>query len=399
MFEGGAAPKPVLHLPLAACRTNDWAGLTPLPNTLFCAGVDFSDTHVGADVTLENAVFYRFLKFDYASVQNLTLLGGTSIHQLLMRQAVINGSFITVPGSDAPGGDVLLQEVQLIGTSISKELNLSGLNPRSWIAPAGGANDLGQPPLLDLTDVKAASFTDCLASYPAHLVLDGFEYGDYDRDFAESLALKQACTGHSSDDKNALQYKDMDRSGTTAWLQWLGRGQFAIVKNEQPFDPQPYLYLATILKQKGFTSYANKIIYEARKKQMFDAQSDWAFVGMVMLWVLTGFGIGGYFLFHALCTVVLSLLFAILVLKLGPKTRKLSYFWCLGAAIDHLLPIGGLDPAYKDFFDGKTDRRYNGKTGVHMVPVQRRIFMAYVIWGWFLASMLITAVTGVTQGS
>lgn len=345
----------------------------------FMGPVDFTGTRIGGDITIRDARFENFLSFDTISAENFKIMSGTSLQQLLLRDATLVGSLLTDPSQN-----LKVSEIRLSGTSIGKELDLSGFDYNSWQYDPG----VPQSPLLDLTDVSTGVFTDCINSFPNQLLLDGFTYGDYRHAQAESDHKDYKIYLQSNLDDPNLQ--------DTAWLAWLAKSRDT---SEFPgakigiYNPQPYLFLAKLLAAEGYTSYSNEILLQSRKNEIRDTWHQANYVswfGLEFLYVIAGFGIGYYLLWHITLVIVFSLTCGILGLKCFGDTKKMSLPWCLFAAIDHLLPVVNLSDEFKDFFDGKSD--------IKPTPGQKFGFFLYAMWGWIVSALLVTAISGLTQG-
>ena len=106
---------------------------------------------------------------------------------------------------------------------------------------------------------------------------------------------------------------------------------------------------------------------------------------------VAGYGIGLYTFRVVWWVIGLSLVFGALLWWLSPAARKepRARVWCVAASLSRLLPVIEINKEFTDFFNDPNRERLKFWPGT--------LFSALGVLGWFLAAVLIVAVSGLTQ--
>lgn len=253
----------------------------------------------------------------------------------------------------------------LTGTTIVGELRLGsaakGQEPPKWVgdsrmnlrnATVGAMQDAGR-------DSK---------SWPKRLELGGFKCG--------------LLGGYGVGDE-----ADMASRSSEWFIKWLGR--------DSTSSPQPYQMIARLLREAGFPSKANDVLYAGRERARVIALENarenpsgwWRWIGMSLLNWSFGYGLGWRY-FWALGWVFVFMAVGIAILWFNLPELDRDFLTLLGASLDRLLPFVELDKSYMEFFEQIS------------LPVWAwGYFYFHKLVGYILASFLIAGLAGLTQKS
>jgi hypothetical protein len=347
-------------------------GLPAQPPLPFVGDVDFYSSKFHDEISIQYTAFEGLVSFNNVDASDITVSDSSFEKGLSFNYANVTGI--------AQFSEVTLQSLYLANAKIDRALDMAGVDASSW-TPAGG--------LLDISNTHASTFTDCEATWPARIDLDGFKYDaiGISNNTAKPAGKKtvpcQHIGGSTSSDKGLIDFlsKNYDPDDP-----------------KRPFNPQPYTYLANYYTQNGNYQYANGIHYQARVLSMESAWQTGDYTlwfGLSFLWLIAGFGIGDYALLHLSLTIAGSLILGLIVMKRSPRARNRHWFWCLGACAERLLPIVKLLKEFDDYFDDPNV----GPDNPALSWRQKLFFSFYALWGWILGFLLVAVISGVIQTS
>lgn len=306
------------------------------------------------------------------------------------------------------------------GSSFSGDLNMGGLQVEGslYMHNIEFVEDSKSTPILTLTatnvrgDVKYGTIKP-----PKQVGIVGFSY-----ERILSGGMKETASGRWVDSPIDWQvlYRDL-------------------LSLQVPYSPQPYEHLASVLRRMGDAETAISVLHEsARRDLAIRSGFDWSpgvsvpkmllvfipFIESIYLytvgkrrfmialatlsfvfyfynaeflsWVgvltrhLYGLLVGfGYYPQSAILWVAGFTVLGALVLRSSPKARAKGWPWCLGASLDHLLPIVELNKEFSDFFDDPARERLTGW--------QLFYFAFHASVGFMLASFVVAGLAGLTQ--
>ncbi len=250
-----------------------------------------------------------------------------------------------------------LASLDLHGATIAGELQLG---VTGWPAK-------GEPVNLDLRNARVGTLVDDKDAWPdtGQLRLEGFSFAH--------LGGPGETHGPAPRDR-----------GPEWWDEWARR--------DKGYSPYPYQQLAAAFTLAGDKDLADDIRYRSRVRE-YQTQRfpDWLW-SWFLRWV-AGFGIGTY-PFRVLYWVgVISLAGALYLWKRakGVRDKGHGFLWCWGASLARLLPVIEVNKEFTDFFNDP-DRK-------NLTARENAAFSIMGVVGWFLAAILIAAVSGITGKS
>ena len=168
------------------------------------------------------------------------------------------------------------------------------------------------------------------------------------------------------------------------WDEWARR--------DTHYSPHPYQQLAAAFTLAGDKDLADDIRYSGRVRE-HETQSglNWLWSGFLR-WI-AGFGVGTY-PFRVLHWVgAISLAGALYLWKYakGVRDKGHGFVWCWGAGLTRLLPVIEMNKEFSDFFNDPERERLTAR--------ENAAFSIMGVVGWFLAAILIAAVSGITGKS
>jgi hypothetical protein len=187
--------------------------------------------------------------------------------------------------------------------------------------------------------------------------------------------------------------------------------QYVTWLNDDPtFTPQPYQQLAAVLRAAGASNRADDVLYAARDREMWVSWCKgncfyglsgecWNAAGLFLLKWTIGYGLGlGYFLALVWVAVFTGIGAAILLSK-SEDAQKNGRWWCIGASLDHLLPIVEMNKEFTDFFDrSKVDRSKVDRSKDNWLKgLPFAYFYIQTLIGYVLASFVVAGLAGLTQ--
>lgn len=250
-----------------------------------------------------------------------------------------------------------------LGSASVGELALGapGRTPPHW-ADAGA-----KIIMLSLRNAHVGTLQDTIGAWPREINLIGFTY-----DRLAGLGGR-ATAG------------ELQPRSDEWWKEWLARDPI--------YSPQPYRQLASVLALEGENDVADAVRLADRQRARAEAWRHHQWTNWALLTVLeftVGYGIGSA-AFRVVYWVVGLALLGGLVLWLAPSARRKGGFWCVRASLSRLLPIIELNPEFTEFFNDPDRERLRGW--------QLIFFAALGILGALLGSVLVAAISGLTQAS
>ena len=280
--------------------------------------------------------------------------------------------------------------IDLTATTVAGELRLGsaeGYEPTNWV----GASRM----ILRNTTVGAIQDADVETKcWPETMELEGFAYG------------RLGGLG-------AMDSADMAKRDNEWFIQWLER--------DETYSPQTYEQLATLLRESGYPSKANAILFAGRQRARRAARRQrerLRWIGMVLQEYTIGYGLGGRY-FRAIPWVLFVTAIGVIVFVtslpaeqvalpvwLGgghpvdagmvasaattavPSQERMDIYDLLWASFDQVLPIIELDETHKEMV-----------TAPSLPWWARYYFYFQKLVGWVLGSFLIAGLAGLTQKS
>jgi hypothetical protein len=141
----------------------------------------------------------------------------------------------------------------------------------------------------------------------------------------------------------------------------------------------------------GDPDRADAMLYAARDRELAQNWQEgeyWGAAGLGLLKITIGYGLGSGFFLILIWVVVFTVL-GMFVLWFSLEARARGMFWCVGASLDHLLPIVELNKEFTDFFDDPKRERLAGW--------QLAYFAVQALIGYVLASFVVAGLAGLTQ--
>jgi hypothetical protein len=218
--------------------------------------------------------------------------------------------------------------IDLTGTAITGELRLGsalGHKPTNWVKTSRMVLRNTTIGAIQDADVKTES-------WPKHLELEGFAY----RRLGGFGAMGPA---------------DIAKRDSEWFIQWLER--------DKTFSPQPYEQLANVLRESGYSSKANAILYAARQRSRTAA---WErrkgkplellrWIGLTFLQYTIGYGLGARY-FWVLGWFGGFTLIGFLVLLGSIEKSNWDLFEMAWASFDQVLPIVKLNGEHEKLILG-----------------------------------------------
>jgi hypothetical protein len=310
---------------------------------------------VDGTIDAEGAIFRGPLDMERLKTGGSLLLRGAQI------RGAVNGFFASIGASvDVSDSDVH-RDVDLSGTNVAADLRLGSdkHKPTRW-APTARliVRNAHVGAIQDGLDERGAQG----AGWPPALELEGFRY----------------------DHLGGLQGEGASNMGNrpAAWfVQW--------VERHTSESPQPYQYLASVLREAGRLQPADRVLYAARERERraaWNARKPFAWVGRSLLKVTIGYGLGaGYFL--ALVWALGFVVVGTIVLTHDPDLQKNGLAWCIGASLDAILPVIELNKKHGEVIDAA------------LRGWQLWYFYLHRVAGFVLGSFVVAGLSGLTQAS
>lgn len=320
--------------------------------------VNLRDSKVGGNVEMDSAVFEAELNAKSLQVKSDWFMRGS------FRGNEVDAAFASIGGNlDLRSATIF--ELDLSGATVTGELMLGAWNKRSRIT--GWQNNEGEAGDLILRNTRIGDLLDLKEAWPEkhHLHLEGFSLSHFG--------------GHLDNSNSEARKRRIDW-----WDEWARR--------DDHFSPHPYQQLAATFTAAGDRDLADDISYAGHVRE-HEGQTGLDWIWSAFLRWVAGFGVGRY-TFRVLYWVLgISLVGALYLRQRSKGVRAAGYtfLWCWGASLTRLLPVIEINKEFTDFFN---DPRRERLTGFQMF-----VFSIIGVLGWFLAAILVAAVSGVTHSS
>jgi hypothetical protein len=225
---------------------------------------------------------------------------------------------------------------------------------------------------------------------------------------ASKLVLRNAHVGNLSDEKNAWPERGyLTLEGFT--FAHLGgfEGQTGTEMRERRMDwwdswarldaqysATPYVQLVSALLDLGDRRDADEIRYLGRQREretMWQKGHVSRWLSLSVLWLLAGYGIGGYTFSVLEWVLLFTVAGAALLWFTVPAARDKhrGALWCFGASLSRMLPVVEINKEFADFFNDPHRARLKGWQSV--------AFSILAMLGWVLGGILVAAMAGLTQ--
>lgn len=270
---------------------------------------------------------------------------------ITLRNARIGGNLAI----EGPKGEPSpLRAVDLSGTSVGHKLSFGS----DWYGPINWSKDASLA--LRNTSVQAIQdgVKDCSepgaagkSPWPRHLTLGGF-------------TLQQLVT------LDGEVQVDMSSCSSAWWIDWLGR--------QDPYLPEPYLALASVLARVGQKATANEILYAGKERELAAAHGGDRFL-LLLQKAFIGYG---YRLFRSFYWLVLFVVLGAVVLRLSKQGKPAGMPYGIAYSFDMLVPLLRLRDAHQK---------------LELRGIARYYFYLHKVIGYVLASFLIAGVSGLTK--
>jgi uncharacterized protein YjbI with pentapeptide repeats len=277
-------------------------------------------------------------------------------------------------GSNLDIRDATLAGLDLTGASIGKDLVLGS---RRQHAPDEHPHATewryakGEPQLI-LRNAHVGNLLDSTVSWPekGQLHIDGFTFSHLGGFYEDEVS-------------------DPRKRGADWWVNnWIAR--------DLNYSPHPYQQLATVFSSSGDRDLADEIRYWGYVREQRDKLPQTSWMSWFWSWPLryvAGFGIYPHWVIYWIAGISIPCAFYLLYrtqggINQGGTIKDLSWAWCWWASLSRLLPGIEINEEFKKFFEDPERKNLTWK--------QTQFFSFIRLLGWFLAAVLIAAVTGVT---
>jgi cytoskeletal protein CcmA (bactofilin family) len=315
--------------------------------------VSLAATKVTGDIVMDGATINGSLNADALNVDGTVFMRNATFAKPISMVFARVGINLDVRGGSPAALD-------LSGASVGGYLMLGGgkdAGPAHWHTQAGQDGDL------ILVNTHVQYLMDSKDAWPnqEHLHLDGFTF--------DHLGSYDVASG------SEVRNRDM---------QWWDD----LIRRDKFYSPTPYEQLALAFVATGDRGASDKIRYLGRVRQR-ESESGWRWAFDGFLQYAAGFGIGNY-TFRVLYWVIgFSIAGAAYLWMRVPDARSHGLAWCVGAALDRLLPGNLINKEFADFFNDPERKRLTGW--------QAFVFSVVAMVGWVLGAILVAAVSGLTQ--
>ena len=343
-------------------------GQLAMDGSTFRGRLDMDTISVGGDLLMRRARFLEVhavggmidgqLSMDGSRFEReLNMESISTTRDLFMRHALFDGpaSLIYADiGSNLDARGAKLGMLDLTGARIERELRL-GLPGQNieWRDYRDRSNAV-RPPTLTLLNTRAGALQDTEETWPANLEreLQGFTYASL------------GGSGASGD--------QMPGARTAEWfINWLARNS--------TFSPQTYRQLALALRQDGYESKANEILFALQdRRRNLNTTPFFTRVLLTISWIFLGYG---YEVWRTLVGFLVLIAFGFLVTSIPRDSRRVRVWRRLFYSLESAVPLIG-------------QTAQNLECSKELAPWVDRYFQIHKIIGLLLVSLLIAGLTG-----
>ena len=300
---------------------------------------------VGADIngqlSMDKSFFSNGIKIESVNVDGNLFVRG------ILTEKPISILFTNIRGNLAISASTL-KTFDLTGSQISGEFCLGSQNqiPPVW----------EEKSKLILRNVKAGALQDLSDSWPNEIELDGYTYS--------------RLSGFAAGEQESDRWFDRGTKWMTEWL-----------SKHEPYSPQPYEQLAKVLTESGHKDTANEILY-AKKVREYNGKENG--LGKAWLWLLDNFIGYGYYPKRVFIWIVIFTAIGALSLQFSGQGQANNIPFGIAYSFDMLLPIIELN-----------EMHYS--EAVKITGGVKYYFYFHKLIGWFLATVLIAGLSGITK--
>ena len=309
---------------------------------------------IKGQLAMRDATVTGTLDMTSASVGNSLLMDGTTFADVNLGFATI-GSMLNLTGGT-------FRALNLTGATVEGELRLITDNKSvNWLPDR---KDQSNEIQLNLQNTQVGTLVDSPQSWPKKIELRGFTY-------------------------RQLGGFEMSERPARDFIEWLGR--------DETFSFQPYQQLATVLRNAGKSSTADKVLFAGKERERQNAKSRREYLEYLRLSVLRyglGYRISSYILRPVLVLGLIVTLFGCGVLRLTGEDQKHGKTVTVGGertvgeigfwfSLDYLLPIIRLREAHY--------------TKVDLSCGVRIYFYIHQLIGYILVSFFIAVFSGIIK--
>ncbi len=398
-------------------------GQLPMVGSTFKSKVNMANLRVNSDLFVSNgAVFEGEVILIGAKVDGQLAMGGSTFKgkvdmnslevdgSLLMHAAEIKKEGKTISIPTVFEGDVILigakvgGQLEMGGSTFKGKMNMDSLQVGSHLLMRNAKFETGEGiyllvsqisgnldisnskkiPSLDLTGATIKGEFSLGSEMLPHaefqkgatLTLRNTETGalqDLEKSW-EGLKLEltgftyKRLGGYAAGEKHSMATRGVD------WMKgWLAR--------QEHYSPQPYEQLAKVLRESGHKGKADDILFVKKDREWGEALgvNGFKYIWMYIQRETIGYGFRIHYLLRP---VIFMVVLGVSILFLSKQGDFVSVAEGVSYTLDRLLPIINLD---KKFLD------------IPLEGFPRYYFYFHQIIGWFLASILIAGLSGITK--
>jgi len=347
-----------------------------MDDTVFDREVKADQMQVGSSFLMNNAKFKKELILPKVRVNGQvaaakaefggrldaqSLQVGTSAYMpSIASESEVNLVFASI-GTNLDLRNAKLAHLNLSGATISGDLRLAVQSYRNLVWCTRGRGTRG----LYLRNTRIGNLMDAEDVWPekGDLHLDGF-------------ALSRFGGFGENEDSGAF------KRGVKWWDDWARR--------DPNYSPSPYQQLAAAFAASGHVEMADQLRYARYERE----QENLGFMAWIWSWPLkwiAGFGIYPHRVLYWIAVISLGGAAYLWAYSKGVRDAGHGVIWCFGASLSKLLPVIDINKEFKDFFDDPTREK--------LTEFQTFVFSLIGLLGWFLAAILVAAVSGITGKS
>lgn len=295
---------------------------------------------VGGTLCMDYSYFSGKLNMESLAVASHFLIRHSRFKtSVLLNYARIDASLII--------SDSKFSSLNLTGTQITEELFLGSEDHPSTKWETGSD--------LILRNVKAGALQDRPDAWPDKIEFTGFTYshlGGFAASKSESMCQRKL-----------------------SWVkEWF--------EKQRDYSPQPYEQLGKVLKEAGYKTKANDILFEGKMRELRDTWKEkcWlTWMGLFLQLIFVGFG---YSYRYTLCWVITLFFIGTFVLWSTGQGLANGMPCGFSYSLDMLLPIIRLNESHYT---------------IKLVGIAKYYFYGHIILGYVLASYLIAGLSGITK--
>jgi uncharacterized protein YjbI with pentapeptide repeats len=158
-------------------------------------------------------------------------------------------------------------------------------------------------------------------------------------------------------------------------------------KRDTHYSPYPYQQIAAAFSLAGDKDLADDIRFRSKvREHQGQTGSDWLW-SWFLQWV-AGFGVYPSRVLYWIAAISLTGASYLWICARGVRDQGHGFLWCLAASLTRLLPVIEINKEFTDFFYDPDHKNLTAR--------ENAAFSLLRVFGWFLAAILIAAVSGIT---